>query len=158
MNSCEFSGYFRRPPARVAALAAVLLAAMPAQAHRMWMLPSTTVLSGTEAWITVDAAVSNTLFVFEHRPLRLDGLAITGPGGRTLAPQNLHTGQFRSSFDLKLDAPGTYRLSLASQSVMASWKENGEVKRWRGAAAAMAANEVDKGRNVALIGLERARR
>ena len=29
-----------------------------AQAHRSWMLPSATVLSGDDVWVTVDAAVS----------------------------------------------------------------------------------------------------
>ncbi|MCS7044522.1 MAG: DUF4198 domain-containing protein [Bryobacteraceae bacterium] len=113
-------------------LVAAVLLAPAAEAHRMWLLPSSTVLSGTEAWVTIDAAVSNTLFVFEHRPLRLDGIVIEGPGGRRLAPSNLHTGQFRSSFDLKLDAAGTYRISVVNRSVMASWKENGEIRRWRG--------------------------
>jgi hypothetical protein len=132
---------FRSKAARSAAVVTVLcLAALPASAHRVWLLPSSTVLSGGEAWVTVDAAVSNTLFVFEHRPLRLDGLTVRGPGGRQLSPQNLHTGQFRSSFDLRLDAPGTYRISIANSSVMASWRENGEVKRWRGPAAELAAN------------------
>lgn len=130
-----------RIPGRSAALLAAALAFAPAAlAHRVWLLPSTTVLSGAEAWVTVDAAVSNTLFVFEHRPLRLEGLAVSGPGGRQAPPQNVHTGHFRSSFDLHLEAPGTYRISLANASVMASWKENGEWKRWRGPAAEMAAH------------------
>src|SRR5690606_41558913 len=52
-----------------------------AEAHRVWMLPSATVLSGNEAWVTVDGAVSTDLFYFEHVPLRLDGLAISAPDG-----------------------------------------------------------------------------
>ena len=47
---------------------------LSAQAHRAWMLPSATVLSGEEPWITVDAAVSNDLFYFEHFPLQLEGI------------------------------------------------------------------------------------
>lgn len=130
-----------RIPLRAAAFAAALLTSAPAAlAHRFWLLPSTTVLSGTGAWVTVDAAVSNTLFVFEHRPLRLDGLVVTGPGGCRVSPQNVHVGQLRSSFDLRLDAPGTYRISVASAIVMASWKEDGELKRWRGPATELAAH------------------
>jgi hypothetical protein len=130
---------FSRELAAIFATAS-LFSLSPLFAHRMWILPSSTVLSGNEAWVTVDAAVSNTLFVFEHRPLRLEGLVVTGPGGKRLAPQNPSTGQLRSSFDLKLDAPGTYRISLASSSVMASWIDNGEVKRWRGAPEQMDVN------------------
>ncbi len=43
------------------ALAALMLPAA-AQAHRQWMMPSSTTLSGSESWVTVDAAVSNDLF------------------------------------------------------------------------------------------------
>lgn len=51
---------------RIAACLAVLCGAFgSAQAHNVWLLPSTTVLSKSE-WITVDAAVSNDLFFFNH--------------------------------------------------------------------------------------------
>ena len=55
---------------------------LSAQAHRAWMLPSATVLSGDEVWVTVDAAVSNDLFYFEHFPLRIANLgAAAGTAG-----------------------------------------------------------------------------
>ena len=134
-NSCFPSS------ARAALFLAIFCGAAPSvSAHLLWLLPSSTVLSGNEGWVTVDAAVSNTLFVFEHRPLRLDGLSVVGPAGRRLEAQNPHTGQFRSSFDLHLNTPGTYRISLSQSVVLAAWKENGEVKRWRGPATAMAAH------------------
>lgn len=59
-----------RIPTRIAAAAAALVLSLPiaAQAHRAWLLPSATVLSGKDVWVTVDAAVSNDLFFFErHR-------------------------------------------------------------------------------------------
>lgn len=56
------------------ALALAVTLPLSAQAHRAWMLPSATVLSGEEPWITVDAAVSNDLFYFEHFPLQLEGV------------------------------------------------------------------------------------
>src|SRR5690606_6737006 len=56
------------------ALALAVTLPLTAQAHRAWMLPSATVLSGEEPWITVDAAVSNDLFYFEHFPLQLEGV------------------------------------------------------------------------------------
>ena len=63
--------------ATAAALAA--LVATPASAHRQWMMPSSTVLSGDDVWVTVDAAVSNDLFYFEHQPLRLDAMKAWAP-------------------------------------------------------------------------------
>src|SRR5690606_950953 len=79
-------------------LAAVLAIALPAatQAHDMWLQPSSTVLSGTDSWITVDAAVSNDKFYFNHAPLRLDNRAIVTPGGKPAEAQNLNRGKLRS--------------------------------------------------------------
>ena len=120
---------------KVLKLAALLIAVgMPqvAEAHRAWLLPSATVLSGEEAWITVDAAVSNDLFFFEHNPLKLDALTIVAPDGSEIEPQNASTGKFRSTFDVELKKPGTYRMAVASNMVFAQYKLSGEEKRWRG--------------------------
>lgn len=110
-----------------------LTAAMPnAHAHRSWLLPSATVLSGEQPWVTVDAAVSNDLFYFEHQPLRLDGLQVIAPDGKKIAAQNASTGRYRSTFDVKLDQSGTYRIAVVSEGLMASYKLGKETKRWRG--------------------------
>lgn len=120
------------------ALLSGLALASPAAAHRVWILPSSTVLSGTDVWITLDAAVSNDLFVFEHVPMRLDGLTVTGPDGGTIAPENSATGKFRSTFDLHLTKPGSYRAAVTNEGLMVSYKLGGQPKRWRGRAEAMA--------------------
>jgi uncharacterized GH25 family protein len=111
---------------------AVVAAPLGAQAHRSWMVPSSTVLSGQEAWVTVDAAVSNTLFHPDHVPMRLDGVTILGPDGGVAQPQNAATGKFRSTFDAALTKPGTYKIFAATEGLSAAYKLNGEVKRWRG--------------------------
>ncbi len=115
-------------------LAIALAAALPlsAHAHKAWLLPSATVLPADAPWITVDGAVSNDLFYFNHVPLRTDGLAITAPDGSKVEPQNAHTGKYRSVFDLQLSQQGTYRIALVNQGLFASWEENGQPKRWRG--------------------------
>lgn len=112
--------------------AAVSLLAPPAQAHRPWLLPSATVLSGSDLWVTVDGAISNDLFYFEHNPLPLDNLTIEGPDGKAVAPENLTKGHFRNTFDFKLAQPGTYKMILTNQDLFASYKLDGENKRWRG--------------------------
>lgn len=70
---------------RTLVLAAALAAALPfsALAHKAWLLPSQTVIAGNAPWITVDGAVSNDLFYFNHVPLRLESVVITA---RTAAP------------------------------------------------------------------------
>lgn len=112
-------------------------------AHRQWLLPSSTVLSSADPWVTIDAAVSNELFYFDHVPLRLANLNVTGPDGAPVQPQNTATGKYRSTFDLNLKKPGTYRIALVNNAVFASWTENGQQKNWRGAAEAFA-KEVPK--------------
>ena len=111
---------------------------MAAHAHRAWMLPSATVLSGNEPWVTVDAAVSNDLFYFEHNALRLDGLAIIAPDGSAAAAENKSTGKYRSTFDVKLTQKGTYKLTMVNDGLSASYKVGTENKRWRGSAETFA--------------------
>ncbi|XQW85867.1 DUF4198 domain-containing protein [Thalassotalea piscium] len=102
-----------------------------ASAHRAWILPSTTNLSGDAPWVTFDAAVSNMLFVPEHVPLGLNGLSIQDPKGKTVEMANAHTGKYRSTFDLNLVTPGTYKIGTASGGLRAMWKdENGKRKMW----------------------------
>ncbi len=110
------------------ALAALMLPAT-AQAHRQWMMPSSTTLSGTESWITVDAAVSNDLFYFEHVPMRTDGIVVTQPDGSTGKIENAATGKYRSTFDVHLTQPGTYRIGSATTNVMGSYMLNGKQER-----------------------------
>ena len=131
---------------------AALLSVLPvaAEAHRAWLLPSTTVLSGEDPWITVDAAVSNTLFVFEHHPLRLDGLTLTGPDGKPIAAQNQAAGKFRSTFDMPLAEDGTYRIAVVSAGYFARYELEGERKRWRGTREQIATGIPAAATNVAL--------
>ncbi|HAY10551.1 MAG TPA: DUF4198 domain-containing protein [Thauera sp.] len=116
------------------------LSAPLAHAHEAWLLPSSTVLSST-GYVTIDGAVSNDLFFFNYRPMMVrDNLVISAPDGSTVQPENLLQGQLRTVFDANLQAAGTYRIALVNASLMASWKENGETKRWRGSHEDLAAS------------------
>ena len=113
--------------------ALVLCLPLTAQAHRAWLLPSATVLSSDDAWVSIDAAVSNDIFHADHAPMRADGVVITAPDGTTLKTQNANTGKFRSTFDVQLPQKGTYKIAMASNGIMATWKtETGERKMWPG--------------------------
>jgi uncharacterized GH25 family protein len=124
---------------------------LSAQAHRSWLLPSATVLSGDDVWVTVDAAVSNDLFYFEHFPLRIANigappetlgarggrpgtLMISAPDGSMVEPQNGSIGRYRSTFDVPLKQKGTYKLAVINDGVFATFKEGGKTRRWRGTA------------------------
>lgn len=177
---------------RLAAVALIACLPLSAHAHRIWMYPSATILSGNDPWVTIDAAVSNDLFYFEHHPLRIANigsnaaasddevdspapaqgakgakgagpaagagtagpgpggpggrpgvarrggrpasLAIVGPDGAAVAAENGSTGRYRSTFDVHLKQPGTYRIAAINEMVSASYKIGGEQKRWRGTA------------------------
>lgn len=110
------------------ALAALMLPAT-AQAHRQWMMPSATSLSGDDSWVTVDAAISNDLFYFEHFPMPTDGIAVTEPDGSTGRIENAAKGRYRSTFDVHLTKPGTYRIANVSTGVMGSYMLNGKQER-----------------------------
>ncbi|MYM26893.1 DUF4198 domain-containing protein [Duganella sp. CY15W] len=124
------------------ALAGMSLVSLSAQAHKPWLLPSSTqVEAGRDgnAWVTVDAAISEGLFDIDHQPLKLDGIDITGPDGAKLAPENVNNGKLRNTFDLKLVKTGTYKIALVSQSVFGSYKDKeGNVKRFRGTEESLA--------------------
>jgi uncharacterized GH25 family protein len=112
--------------------------ALQAQAHRPWMVPSSSLVDARDPWVTVDAAISEGLFDIDHQPLKLDALVITGPDGARVQPENAVTGRLRSVFDVKLAKPGTYKAAIVTPSVMASYTLNGEMKRWRGSEEAFA--------------------
>jgi hypothetical protein len=118
-----------------AALCTALVLCLPltAQAHRAWLLPSATVLSSDDAWVSIDAAVSNDIFHADHAPMRTEGVVVTAPDGTTLQVQNAVTGKFRSVFDVQLPQKGTYKIALASSGLMSRWEtETGEHKMWPG--------------------------
>ena len=65
---------------KLATFALAALLPVASNAHKAWLLPSVTV-STVDQWVTIDAAVSNNLFYFDHNPLRMESLAITAPDG-----------------------------------------------------------------------------
>lgn len=110
----------------------------PADAHRRWLLPSATVLSGEKEVVTFDAAASNQLFVFDHRPLSLDDLVVTGPDGQPVEAKIIGSGAHRSSFDIEMPSQGTYRIAIVNGGLMGTYKLGEERKRWRGTAEGLA--------------------
>ena len=116
----------------VPTLLAAGLFAGAAHAHDTWIQPSATVLSGEEARVTFDAASGNNKFEYNHRPLPLNALQVTGPDGKPVEAINQHTGDLRSSFDLRLKEDGTYRVAIVRDGVFARWKEGDANKRWMG--------------------------
>lgn len=136
---------FAKPSLLALGLTLGLSTLLPTQAdaHRRWLLPSATVMAGESDLVTVDAAASNGLFLFEHRPMSLDSLVVTGPDGEPVDPTILGSGAYRSVFDVPLAAQGTYRIALVSDGVMGSYELSGERHRFRGSVDDLPAGATD---------------
>ena len=115
----------RMPLIAIGAVAA--LVAPAALAHRMWMIASSTSVSGTDNWVTVDAAVSNDLFFFDHQPIRV-APTVLQPDGTEGTVENHAVGKFRATFDVHLTQQGTYRIGVVNRGVFGSYQLNGERK------------------------------
>ena len=114
-----------------AGLAALTLTTA-SQAHRLWLLPSNTVLSGEAKWITVDAAISNDLFYFNHHALPLASISVTAPDGDAVDIANAMEGEYRSTFDTYLEDQGTYRIASIRNVFFAGYEHEGERHRFMG--------------------------
>lgn len=124
--------------------------ATSAFAHRQWILPSTTVLSGEDQWISVEAAISNNLYFPNHHAIPLAATEAISPSGKKLELQNASQGKIRSSFELLLEEQGTYRIFSGRGTMMALWEENGERKRKRGTEDEFAAMDLASMENLSL--------
>lgn len=122
-------------PSLKIALAFLLIAplfALSVQAHRQWILPSTSVLSGSDLWIGVDAAISNDLFFANHVAMPPESIEVIAPDGALLEKQFVQRGKIRTTFELNLQQQGTYHIRRKGSTLFARWQEGEENKRWRG--------------------------
>lgn len=106
--------------------AAALSLAAPAFAHNQWLLPSTTVLSDTQQSVTVDAGASTAPFEPNHNALNVDGVKVWAPDGSMGAIENAAKSKYRSTFDVRIDKPGTWRIGMENAGVSGSFKVDGE--------------------------------
>lgn len=136
---------------KVLVLLAVTLGLHTAQAHRLWVLPSSTVLSGENAWVAFDACVSNNIFFANHRPLSLDSVVATAPDGNKLTIENPQAGNIRSTFDVKLEQQGTYRIGVERKGLMAFYKDGEERRRWQGTREELVSQGIVKKDDVRIV-------
>jgi uncharacterized GH25 family protein len=76
--------------------------------------------------------------------MQIEAIIITAPDGSSVKPANASVGQYRTTFDVKLDQKGTYRIAQANSGLSATYKEGAETKRWRGALSDYVSQGVDK--------------
>ncbi len=108
-----------------------LFASASSEAHRVWIKPSATVVSGDSEWVTFDAAIANGIFYPDHYPLSLDRVEAMAPDGSAVTLENGYKGKLRSVFDIELEKEGTYTVYSASSGLSARWvDDNGERQYW----------------------------
>ena len=122
---------------KLIALCLPLFTASVSHAHRGFFLPTSTIINSNNAWVSIDAAAATDVFFFDHQPLNADKVMVFTPDGKMQNPDAIFKTKFRTVIDVNLMQKGTYKISLASDNVNVSYKENGEAKRWRGAPEAM---------------------
>lgn len=110
----------------LAATVAALAVSAPALAHNQWFLPSTTVVSDTKQYVSVDAGASTEPFIADHNAMNVDNVKVWAPDGSEGKLENAAKGRYRSTFDVAIDKPGTWRIGSASSSVGGTFKLNGE--------------------------------
>ncbi len=115
-------------PALLAAAVATIAIPASVSAHRLWMVPSTTIVSGEDSWVTVDAAASNDVFHPDHQPLRAEP-AVMAPDGGAAKVANFAIGKYRATFDVQVDTPGTWKLALVNTGVIGSYMLDGKEQR-----------------------------
>ncbi len=119
-------------------LAATVGIATPASAHNAWLLPSTTVLSDTGQSVTVDMGASTAPFEANHAALPAENVKVWAPDGTMGKIENVARGRYRSTFDVKIDKAGTWRIGMENNSIGGTFKVNGAtwmIGRRRGPAA-----------------------
>lgn len=95
-----------------------------AHAHRAWLLPQSTQVTGDTPVITFDGAISNSIFVADYHAFRSDTLQAFNHQGQSVELENIHTGRFRTTFDLTLNDQGTYRIASATRGLSARWQDS----------------------------------
>jgi len=109
-------------------LPALIALAGPAMAERAWIHPAATIFIENE-WVSVDAGTSTDPFQPDHQPTQLGAIKVWQPDGTEGKMENAITSRYRSSFDVHLVKPGTWRIGTADSRIMGSFKVDGV--EWR---------------------------
>lgn len=113
-------------------LALMSAGALSLSAHKAWINPSSTILSGDDVWVTFDACISNNLFYANHHAISVDQIKATNPKGEEVELQNSNTGKLKSTFDIQLDEKGTYVIQASRTGLSAMWREDDKRQWWSG--------------------------
>lgn len=108
----------------------IVLLSPSSHAHKRWFMPTDFTLSDAET-VTVDFTASNNVFYVDTgMPLAI--VTVRAPSGAELPLLNASEGKRRSSFDMEVDANGTYRISAGGPPMyFSSYKLPGQAETVR---------------------------
>lgn len=113
-------------------LFATLIAALSgsaALADHSFLMPSASNFGGSQSVVQIDAAGADNVFQFDHRPIALDQIKVYRPDGSEAAKPEGVQSRYRSTFDLKLDAPGTWKVAVVQTMVGGTAIVDGQERR-----------------------------
>ena len=112
--------------------ALVLLVSGFANAHNVWIRPSSTQLSGEKDYVTIDGGASDFPFDVNHNGRPTENLHAYAPDGKEIEKENLTKGKLRTSYDAKLTQQGTHRFVDQQEYIQFNYGEGDPKPRWRG--------------------------
>lgn len=116
----------------------IALFSVSSMAHKRWLLPSDFSLSDAET-VIVDYSASNNLF-YVDKAMPLNDLRVLDPAGNEMTPSSVVNMSRRTSAEIAIDQPGSYRLQAGrSPMYFAAWQVPGEKQpqRARGSLASL---------------------
>ncbi len=107
----------------ISAFALIALLPLGVQAQNVWLATSATLVDkeAQNPYVTIDASASGEAFV-NRNSVPLEGLTVIDPDGNPVVLENKLVGKTRSSADLKLSKPGTYKVGMEIHNVMANYR------------------------------------
>jgi uncharacterized GH25 family protein len=99
----------RRSWLAICALLALLAQANPVRAHQKWLWPNVFRAEKTPAWVSFDVTWSDRAFTAEQG-VGEQPLIVIDPQGERRTPPQVFVGKTKTTAEIELTKPGTYRL------------------------------------------------
>lgn len=107
----------------VCALALLVLLPFAGQAQTVWLATSASQIDkdARDPYVSIDASASGEAFV-ARSAVALEGLTAVDPDGNAVVLENKLAGKTRSTADLKLAKPGTYKIGYEARNVAVAYR------------------------------------
>ena len=77
----------KRKTSQLLLMGVLLTSSLSVNAHRLWIKPNTTTVSGQDEWVTFDAAIANGIFHPDHLKINGGNISITKEEAEKVLPR-----------------------------------------------------------------------